>query len=260
MYHDVVRGERYDESGFTGAGPARYKLPWPRFVEHLDEIADAVSRGPEIADDLLEGRTRPRSWSLTFDDGGSSALEIGEELKRREWRGHFFVTTDRIGTRGFLDAEEVRALSRMGQIVGSHSCSHPARMSSCSPSQLLDEWRRSTEFLSGLLGDEVRIASVPGGYHSTAVAQAAAAAGIAALYTSEPVRAVGSIDGCLVIGRYAVTRSMGSRAAARLATGDRLAAFGPRSAWTARKAAKTLGGSSYLKVRAAVLRRLDNRR
>jgi hypothetical protein len=54
-------------------------------------------------------RLAGRAWTgtpvfLTFDDGGASALHpTADLLERRGWSGHFFVTTRRIGTPGFLD-------------------------------------------------------------------------------------------------------------------------------------------------------------
>jgi peptidoglycan/xylan/chitin deacetylase (PgdA/CDA1 family) len=255
MYHDVIRGGDSDASGFRGAGPARYKLEWSHFVDHLDELERTMRRAPETAEDLLAGRADAGSWSLTFDDGGWSALGIGEELAKRGWRGHFFVGTDFVATPGFLTAEAIRALSSMNQLIGSHSCSHPARMSSLSPAELRGEWSRSIEVLSEILDRRVSIASVPGGYYSKEVARAAAAAGIEALYTSEPVRTVRSTDGCLVVGRYPVLRGASSRRVVAVACGSRLPWLRRRAVWRGGKVLKRIGGENYLKVRAAVFAR-----
>jgi peptidoglycan/xylan/chitin deacetylase (PgdA/CDA1 family) len=260
MYHDVIRAGHVDASGFPGAGPARYKLEWGRFLEHLDLLERIVARGPDVADRAASGRVPPGSWSLTFDDGGVSALEIGEELARRGWRAHFLIPTDFIDKPGFLGRDDITALGRMGHLIGSHSCSHPARMSSCSWAELMDEWRRSTELLSELLGEKVCLASVPGGYYSTTVVRAAAAAGIATLYTSEPVRTASAIDGCVVIGRYAVVRGTPARTAADVAAGRSLPWLRQRASWNVRKGAKTLGGGLYPKARAAVLKRVGSHR
>ena len=78
----------------------------------------------------------PSSWLITFDDGGVSALQTTADLlEKYGWRGVFFVTTDRIGTPTFLNADHVRELHRRGHVIGSHSCSHPERMSCCGPEQ-----------------------------------------------------------------------------------------------------------------------------
>jgi len=80
--------------------------------------------------------------------------------------------------RASLPAEQIRDLHQRGHIIGSHSCSHPKRMSFCSRAELLQEWGRSCEILAGILGAPVTVASVPGGFYSRAVAEAAAEAGI----------------------------------------------------------------------------------
>lgn len=259
MYHDVIRGGDPDASGFPGSAAARYKLGWEQFIEHLDLFA-TTARQPGTVDLLVGGRALAGSWSLTFDDGGASAFDVGEELARRGWQGQFFISTDFIGRRAFLAPEGIRALSGMGHVIGSHSCSHPSRMSSRSSTDLLDEWRRSVELLSELVGQRVSVASVPGGYYSKAVARAAAAAGIEALYTSEPVRAVRSIEECLVIGRYAMVRGVSARTAADVLAGRRLPWLRRQAAWNVRKAAKAAGGGTYPRVRAALLARLGSSR
>jgi hypothetical protein len=101
----------------------------------------------------------------------------------------------------------------------------------------------------------VTAASVPGGYYSRQVAEAAVEAGIETLFTSEPTAAVHMVNGCRVLGRYVIMQGMGPEWAAGFATGK----MGPRLRqallWNARRAAKALGGEAYLRVREAILRR-----
>src|SRR5579864_6076973 len=103
MYHDVVEDADFASSGFPSEGAHVYKLTRANFELHLEAIRPAVS-----ADAISRIATR-REWSgaapvfLTFDDGGVSALHpTADLLERYGWRGHFFVTTQRIGTPGFL--------------------------------------------------------------------------------------------------------------------------------------------------------------
>lgn len=255
-YHDVIgAGANPDTSGFRGPGPARYKLDWDQFNAHLDAIAAATGRAPVVASDLIEGRVGGDPWSITFDDGGSSSLAVGEELARRGWRGHFFVVSARVGTPGFLDAEGIRALTGMGHVIGTHSVSHPVRMSALPWQELIEEWTRSVRELTELVGEPVTVGAVPGGYYSRQVARAAAAGGLTALFTSEPVRAVRDVDGCAVIGRAAVHCRTPAARSAELAAGRPLPWQRGRLAWDARKLAKSVGGEAYLKLRAAVLAR-----
>jgi len=256
MYHDVVENGDFESSGFPGEGAHVYKLRREDFECHLDAIRDAVPSG---AVSTIAAR---RQWSstppvfLTFDDGGATALHpTADLLERRGWRGHFFVTTGRIGTPGFLSADAVRDLRRRGHIVGSHSASHPTRMSALSRAGLDREWRESIACLSEIAGEPLKVASVPGGYYSREVARSAAAAGIEVLFTSEPTAATAQVDGCLVLGRYVVQRAMGPEWSAGLAAGLRGPRWRQTALWKAKRVAKTLGGGAYLTLRRAILER-----
>src|SRR6185503_4643500 len=193
---------------------------------------------------------------LTFDDGGIGAVEhTAGLLEAQGWRGHFFITTDYIGQPGFLGTEHIRALHARGHVIGSHSCSHPARMALCSWEEMLKEWSQSVQVLSDILGAPVRTASVPGGYFSNRVADAAARAGIRALFTSEPTTRVWSRDGCRIFGRYSIQQGVAAETAGAIAGGRR----GPRLRqsvyWTFKKVLKTVGGRHWLRLRQALLNR-----
>jgi peptidoglycan/xylan/chitin deacetylase (PgdA/CDA1 family) len=193
---------------------------------------------------------------LTFDDGAASALEAAEQLARRSWRGHFFIATDLVGTPGFLTWDGVRELVRCGHLVGSHSCSHPDRMAACSPEMLLDEWSRSGAALAEALGGRpVASASVPGGLYSPDVGRAAAAAGYSALFNSLPSQRLGSVDGCMLIGRYAIRRDTTAEEAAAAAAGRPAPWARQRSAWALRGLAKRLAGERYESIRRSLLSR-----
>jgi peptidoglycan/xylan/chitin deacetylase (PgdA/CDA1 family) len=251
MYHDVA-DQGGPPSGFEGAGPEVYKVGTARFREHLDLLERTTGRPPIRAAEL--GGAQP-GWLLTFDDGGAGAVAIGEELARRSWPGHFFVATDLVGSPGFVDWDEIRGLAAMGHVVGSHSCSHPSRMADCSWERLLEEWARSAALLSQELGQPVSTASVPGGLYSRSVGRAAARAGVSSLFISLPTQRVGSIDGCRLIGRYAIRRDTTAERAAAAASGDRRTWIAQRAPWTLRSAAKRLAGRRYETVRRALLAR-----
>jgi peptidoglycan/xylan/chitin deacetylase (PgdA/CDA1 family) len=244
MYHGV------GPDGFPGPGAAAYAVTPARFAEHLERIAAATGRPPGRADALAYG-----AWLLTFDDGAASALEAAAQLARRSWAGHFFIATDLVGRPGFLGWDDVRALARAGHVIGSHSCSHPDRMAACSGEQLLDEWSRSAGVLAEALGRPVTTASVPGGLYSANVGRAAAAAGFTTLFTSLPSRRLRSIDGCRVIGRYAIRRDTPAAAAAAAAAGRPVPWARQRAAWALRGAAKRIAGERYEGVRGALLAR-----
>ena len=181
-------------------------------------------------------------------------MSAADLLDARGFTGHFFVTANFIGTRGFVGRDDIRELARRGHVVGSHSCSHPLRMGHCSWPQLVDEWTRSREILEEILGAEVRVASVPGGDFAPQVAEAAAHAGIATLFTSEPTRGWRSAFGLTLAGRFTIQTWTSVSAVAGLAAGSWLPCARQALVWNAKKMTKRIGGDRYLQLRKLVLR------
>src|SRR5579859_5205585 len=122
LYHDVVENAEWESSGFTGPGTSRYKLNRPEFEAHLVAVAKVRKDAPCLAHELLTMRDNSFPFLLTFDDGGVSAVTvIAGILRTFGSHAHFFVTADRIGQKGFLNAEQIRFLRAEGHVIGSHS-------------------------------------------------------------------------------------------------------------------------------------------
>lgn len=248
-YHDVYEGTDPDVSGFPGPGPASYKLSSVEFGRHLQAIRSRRLEAA-IAPEWLKGGGSGRPLFLTFDDGGKGAAHAAAgALEAHGWRGHFFVTAGSIGARGFLDAADTRELRRRGHVIGTHSFSHPSTMGALPRDRILDEWRRSREVIEDILGEPVVTGSVPGGYYTSAVGEAAAESGLQLLFTSMPRTAVTTIGPCCIFGRYTIRRWSSPLSAARIAAG----AVGPRlSQWalyTTINAVRTLAGEHYMTLR-----------
>lgn len=250
IYHDVIEKGAAHLSGFAGADADIYKLEKDFFESHLEKIR-ANNLKPELVTDFSnEGNSKT---FLTFDDGGKSAIVIADALEKCGWRGHFFIATDFIGSPEFLNADEIRELDKRGHVIGSHSASHPLRMSACSSVQMRDEWRKSVEKLGEILGKKVTVASVPGGQFSKEVAIAAEECGINTLFNSEPVSSVYDVGKCRVFGRYSVQQMTSANEAAAMASGDLMPRLKQYAFWNLKKTAKKAGGEIYLKVRKKVL-------
>ena len=241
IYHDVAPRSGQDRSGFPGPVAARYKLEPERFEAHLDAIAAAGAAVGLIGD-------RP-PVALTFDDGGASACNAAQALERRGWRGHFFITTGRIGTPGFLDASQIRELADRGHLVGSHSHSHPTYMGALGPAEVAREWRFSREALGDILAGPPDCAAVPGGFLSRAVIAEAGRAGYRLLLTSQPTVRPRLHDGLCVQGRFTIWAATTPRRAAAYARGDRLALASLWLAWQAKGAPKRISPAAYEALR-----------
>lgn len=252
MYHDVLLAGKA-RGGIPGTGGDRYAVDEADFLRQLDEIERRVPGPPLVAGDLTRDPV-PDGWTITFDDGGASAAWVGERLHERGWHGHFFLISDRIGTPGFLGRQEILDLAAQGHVIGSHSASHPAVISNLKPNEIEGEWRRSVEALSELTGAPVEVASVPGGYSSPAVEEAAAAAGIKVLFTSNPVRRISAERGLpLRVGRFAVRAGDEATTVAEAAAGKRGPWLRQDLAWKSRAVAKRLAGPAYRRIRARIL-------
>lgn len=254
LYHDVVPPGRHSSSGFPGADAEIYKLDENEFERHLDAVAIQAASYVQALDG--QAPVPGHAVLLTFDDGGISALErTAPLLEARGWRGHFFITTDYIGEPAFLTAHQIRELRRRGHIIGSHSCTHPPRMSHCPLAQMQREWSESTAILSGIIGEPVYTGSVPGGFYSPGVADAAKQAGIRLLFTSEPVAGVTRREGIVILGRYSIQQGTTAALAGKIAAGAVVPRLQQFLFWNAKKMAKRLGGEKWLRFRRAFFAR-----
>ncbi len=256
LYHDLVldQGDGHEPSGFYVPGSELYRLEVSRFEEHLRAVRDSRQRVVTVHE-LSDVARDALAVSFTFDDGGFSAHTlIAPLLEEHGWRGHFFVTTDYIGAPGFLSAEQIVDLHRRGHVIGSHSCSHPERMAKLDGVTLQREWTRSCEVLAEIVGASITVASVPNGYTSREVAQAAERAGIEWLFTSEPTARLRFAGRCRELGRYSVQVSTGTSAVADLIADSSFGRTYQAALWGAKKVVKSVAGESYLALRAALLR------
>ncbi len=197
-YHEVT--DHPATAGFQRPGALPYKHTRAAFTRDLD----AIAAGPCLPERVTDvDFTRPgRHVLLTFDDGGKSAVPIGDALAARGWKGHFFVVTGLIGSGTFLTEGEIRYLHSCGHVVGSHSDTHPDIFREQPWDRMIEEWRVSRDKLAQLLGAPCTTASVPGGDSSPLVLRSAGAAGLAYLFTSEPVLRPEAVDDCWILGRF----------------------------------------------------------
>ncbi len=247
-FHDV------SDAPASGGGVWRYTVGRAAFEEHLRVVA---RRGVPVVNLETEApRARPPRGAIlfTFDDGRTSALEtVAPALESHGWRGHFFVVSSWIGRPGFLSAGQLRELRARGHRVGSHSATHPERMTLLPDAALRAEWFSSRARLEDLLGEAVVTASIPNGYADARVWESALASGFTWVFTSEPTIRARALRGGLILGRFCIRRHASSRLVDALVRG----AWWPRCrqyvAWRAGELAKACLGGFYLQARARIL-------
>ncbi|MEO2048023.1 MAG: polysaccharide deacetylase family protein [Pirellulales bacterium] len=255
MYHDVVDSDKSECSGFTGNDASRYKISRQDFIEQLRVFREAGYYAALVSNDEKIGLAQRSRIFLTFDDGGASSLATADLLETYGFRGHFFVTTDCIGSPRFVTVKDVAELAARGHIVGSHSASHPSKISSLDAVALTRQWLVSTVVLEQILGQQVCTASVPGGYYSRNVVIAASKANIRFLFNSEPTIKCYHVNGCKVLGRFTIMRSTSIGQAMSLTEGTHLMRSRQFFAWNSRKCVKCIGGTFYETIRKSILNR-----
>jgi peptidoglycan/xylan/chitin deacetylase (PgdA/CDA1 family) len=252
LFHDVYI-EDPGESGFSSDAADRYKLSLRDFDSQLAGLAATRADGPlmftvETGGLKLSGYREFGivPYAFTVDDGGVSYYTIvADRLEARGWRGHCFVSTNAIGTRGFLTAAQIRELDARGHLIGTHSATHPARMSACDVEEIRDEWTRSRHALEDILCHRVEAASVPGGYYSRRVAATARDAGLRVLFTSEPTTIAHDASGILVIGRFTLRRLHAPDTASRFVGPEPWTRYREWARWNAKGLLKPLLGPAY---------------
>ncbi len=239
MYHDVYR-DSPAESGFQNPTAIKYKVR-----------ADVFENQVAAVDEYLREKKLPASSiDYTFDDGGVSFLTVAAPiLEKYGFRGKFYISTGYIGAEGFLNAEQIRELHERGHIVGSHSHSHPERMSVMTDNDIIDEWRISQMMLNEVLGFTPKYASIPNGYSSKTVLKAMIAAGITIIDTSATTTSQKHFDNAVVRGRYAVTADMTADSIRSLISSPYVR-LKKAFRWHCLSIAKSVLGDTYLSIRA----------
>lgn len=238
MYHDIYR-DSPTESGFQNPTAIKYKVSAHKFEQQVASI-DEYLRNNKLPVDAID---------FTFDDGGVSSLTLAAPiLERYGFRGKFYISTGYIGSKGFLDAEQIKELKGRGHEVGSHSHSHPERMNAMSQKNINDEWKFSQMVLAEILGHSPTYASIPNGYSSKSVLNGITASGIKVIDTSATTTKQSQFKNASIRGRYAITDDMSVDMVMQIIESP---SFRLRKAfrWHLLSIAKALLGNSYIKIR-----------
>ncbi len=193
LYHEVI--DDYSESGFQNKDNLAYMHKTEVFRNHLEIYSNHLKINElKKVDQIL----------FTFDDGGISNLKSAQILEEFGLKGMYFITTKRIGTKGFLAKEDILNLHNSGHIIGSHSHTHPMIFRSLNYEKMVEEWKTSKQILEEIIDEEILYASVPGGDSDLKTYQSASEAGISFVFDSEPILESRFSEDSEIFGRFSV--------------------------------------------------------
>jgi peptidoglycan/xylan/chitin deacetylase (PgdA/CDA1 family) len=122
---------------------------------------------------------------LAFDDGNISDLEQAlPALVKGERSARFFPLASRIGTAGYLRAEDILRLSTAGMRIGSHGLHH-RDWRTLGDHELREELTISRQALAGIVGDSISDAACPFGSYDRRVLRALRDAGYRKVFNSD---------------------------------------------------------------------------
>lgn len=143
-----------------------------------------------------------RNANITFDDGDISSYQYAYPiLKKFGLKVYFFIILSKVGTKGYMNWEQIKELRDAGMIIGSHSMTHRI-LTELKDSDLDFELGTSKKFLEDNLGQPVDYFSIPRGFHNKNIIDLARQIGYKRVFTSN----IKDTDG-FKFGRIPVKRS-----------------------------------------------------
>jgi peptidoglycan/xylan/chitin deacetylase (PgdA/CDA1 family) len=200
MYHDII-SDQTEKSGFRDIGSYTYKIATSDFESQVKIIAECFLKSPNYKYQI----------QLTFDDGGISFYKtIAPILEKYNLKGCFFIPTAYIGQPGFLTEKQIVELDQRGHSIGTHSHTHPMKISALPPESLENEWLESIRILKEILPvNHITSASIPGGNFSSQSRDVLFKNGIKYIFTSKPgFKIVNFGENQFIIGRFAIKSGM----------------------------------------------------
>lgn len=161
---------------FHGVGPQTRPLePGEDGVWVTSELFTSVL-------DVVEGRP---DVTITFDDGNDSDVRVAlPALRERGLTATFFVVAGKLGSPGFLSAEDVRLLAGEGMTIGNHGMHHRS-WRKLDDDTLKEELGSARGMLEEVVGGRVAQAAIPFGSYDRRVLQALRRHGYDRAFTSD---------------------------------------------------------------------------
>lgn len=157
-------------------------------------------------DDMLKNRAVPEKLViLTFDDGYDDNYTYAYELmKKYNVTGTFFIITNKIGKREYMNEDQIVELAKSGNEIGSHSVSHPS-LDKYKGDFLNNELSKSKETLEKIISNEVISFCYPAGKYNEETLKAVKDAGYQYAVTTRSSNGIIDLDNRFEISRYRIS-------------------------------------------------------
>lgn len=183
MYHGIVADETVIPPQ-REVGAELYDVKAADFARHLDLIKD---KGLTVK--AIE-QAGPGDVVITFDDGEENNYRQAMPLLReRGYPAYFFVITRRVGRKGYMTMDQLKAMIDNGMVIGSHGMSHEI-LTNLKDTQIEEELAASRRFLERNLETEIVDLSIPRGFCNDKILNMAYAVGYRNVFISDRPRDV----------------------------------------------------------------------
>lgn len=183
-YHDLADGDN------PRGAHSPYVLPREKFLAQMKWL---VTNGYKMTTfDGINGRNvEGKSVVVSFDDGDQSCFTMAFPILQDLGAvATFFVIAGRAGQinsstgQHYMTWQEIGELSRHGMRIESHSMTHPYLLR-LGDADLKWEIKRSKETIESNIAEEVKYFSIPFGFYSSRVMDAAKEAGYSGIITED---------------------------------------------------------------------------
>jgi len=245
MYHDVFHND-IKESGFQNIGAIPYKIKSADFEHQVRKIAEYFETN----------QLDKKRLAVTFDDGGESFHSIiAPILEKYGFKGYFFVTTNFIGTQGFLNRDQIIDLHHRGHFIGTHSHTHPKNIAELPYPEIEREWTNSVEILNNIISGKIKVASIPGGFYSAQSRKALLKNGIEMVFTSVPTRKIKfEAENQSILGRFTIKKGTNNKEILRLLKNNTVSQFYEFAKWRGLALIRSMLGNNYYVIREVLLK------
>ena len=244
LYHALFEGS---------ANVEKYAITMSEFERHIRYLSENGFRSISLADFLIKHQPddNKKNIIITFDDGNYSDYSRAFPIVRKYgFVATFFVTVNRIGTDGYLDWHHLKEMIDHGMSIQSHSLNH-SFLSDLSNELLQKELNESKKILEEKLAISINFISLPGGFNSQRVLNAARDAGYKGVVSSCPGlnRRDRENGSPLFFRRFVITRKTTTEEFIKIVHGDLLHIIKNRMLYFLKSfAKKVLGSQGYYMI------------